>query len=534
MTDSKFKQLNPFELKSSLTNLLSKINSVQDITNCLSDFDLLDAQQDKSVLTKLLLKELINAKSEKIPVICFLLERYTPKDELVNKFWEVLKNQNLPTEVKITVINLLRELDSDWSYETCEEVLQDSSAEILDENTKRLLNSAIINPEVQIDFLDFMASIKTQDKITLLNSFGEDFSDDALANILIPVFVSDPESPAGKEALKLLGATKSRLALHTLEQMSKIAKGALAQEIRRSLSTLKISGIREDNTKEFYKKILSNSKPDKFYVTYPDGHGDMAMIFTRLTKEDKIRFVSVVINLETGIKDCFGFFEISQFEKDKILERFLKDEKTVDVDPSTFKTILYNAQIQTLTRGGNSWKLPYEYVCWKNLLVDIEYDEQSIEQILKQQVLAHKVDKTVIPKLDEMKISAHWFLDSDYSDEFEDLIKELKTVRDLDKLVDKYLPLVFYPEEKQSWIKKLLMSAYIKYSIGKDNEAGIIYGICQNEQVFEELLKNILKKSIYEYLMLIKYSKDQNRENFTDDEIDEKIDYIEQKWVHNV
>ena len=346
MTSPKFKQLNPFELKASLTTLLNKINSVQDVSNCLADFEMLDSQADKTVLSKLLLKELVNAKAEKIPVICFLLEHYTPKEELVNKFWETLKNPNLNSEVKITIINLLRELDADWSYETCEEYLGEDSTEILDENTKKLLNTAIINPEVQIDFLDFLASIRVQDKITLLNSFEGDFSDDALANILIPVFVSEPESPEGKEALRILGTTKSQLALHVLEEMSKSAKGELSQEIRRALSTLKISGIREDNTKEFYKNILSDSVPNKFYITYPDGHGDQALIFTRKTQDGKIRFVSIVTNIETGVKDCFGFFEISQFECDKILEIFLRYEKTVELTHESLKTILKNAQMQ--------------------------------------------------------------------------------------------------------------------------------------------------------------------------------------------
>lgn len=533
MTGSKYKQLNPFELKAALTNLLDKINSVQDIQNCLSEFDMFDAQIDKSILQKLLFKELVNAKVEKIPIICFLLEHYTPKNELVNKLWETLKNQSLNSEVKITVINLLRELDADWSYETCEEYLGEDSVQILDENTKQLLNTAIINPEVQIDFLDFLASIRVQDKITLINSFGEDFSEDALANILIPVFVSEPNSAAGKEALRLLGTTKSQLALNVLETMQKSAKGELGQEIRRSLSTLKISGIREDNTKEFYKKILSNSKPDKFYITYPDGHGDLAMIFTRKTDEDRLRFVSIVINLESGIKDCFGFFEISQFECDKILERFLKDEKTVSIAPETFKTILFNAEMTTIERNNNDWKLPYEYVCWKNLLLDIDSDDEPVEQIMKEQILP-QLDKTVISKLQEMKISSHWFMDENYSDEFEDLIRELNNTDNLDELVNKYMPEVFYPEEMTCWVKKLLMSAYIKYSIGKDDEAAIIYGLVQDEQLLNDLLKTILQRSIYEYLMTIKYNKDLNTENFSSNEIEEKINYIEEKWVKDV
>lgn len=533
MTSSKFKQLNPFELKASITNLLNKINSVNDIQNCLADFDMLDNQEDKKLISKVLFKELVNASEEKIPVICFLLEHFVPKDELINKLWETLKNQNLQTEIKITILNLLRELDADWSYESCEEYLDDAST-LLDENTKQLLNSAVINPEVQIDFMDFLASIRVQDKITLLNSFSEDFSSDVLANILIPVFVSDPESATGKEAIKILGQTKSQLALHVLEEMLPLTNGELNQIIKKSLSTLKISGMREDNTKEFYKKILSNSKPYKFYITYPDGHGDQALIFTRITDDERIRFVSVVINVENGIKDCFGFFDISKFECSKILERFLRDEKTVDLTPEAFKTILYNAEITTITKNHNNWKLPYEYVCWKNLLVDIDYDNEKIEDILENNVIAQKVDKTIIEKLAEMKVSAHWFLDYQYSDEYENALKTLKQEQNLDLWIDKNLDNIFYEQEKQEWTKKLLVSSYIKYSIGKDDEAQEIYGLAKDETLKKELYKEILKRSIYEYLMAIKYDKNINHHNLTIEDIDNDIKYIEEKWVQHV
>ena len=163
MTTSKFKQLNPFELKNAITTLLNKINSVDDIQNCLADFEMLDAQEDKKVISKVLFKELSNADTAKIPVICFMLEHYVQKDELVNKLWESLKNQNLQTEVKITILNLLRDLDADWSYESCEEYLNDAQS-LLDENTKQLLNTAVINPEVQIDFMDFLTTLRVQDR----------------------------------------------------------------------------------------------------------------------------------------------------------------------------------------------------------------------------------------------------------------------------------------------------------------------------------------------------------------------------------
>ncbi len=533
MASANFKQLNPFELKAAISNLLNKINSVEDLQSCLVDFEMLDAQEDKKVLSKVLFKELVNAQAEKIPVICFMLEHFVQKEELVNKLWETLKNQTLQTEVKITILNLLRELDADWSYDSCEEYLDDANS-LLDENTKQLLNSAVINPEIQIDFMDFLSSIRVQDKITLLNSLSEDFTSDALANILIPVFVSDPNSATGVEALKLLGETKSQLALNVLENMLPLTQGDLYQSVKKSLSTIKISGMREDNTKEFYKKILSNSKPYKFYLTYPDGHGDMAMIFTRITENEKVRFVSVVVNVETGIKDCFGFFEISQFECSKILERFLYDEKTVDIDPESFKTILQNAELTTIQNNQNSWKLPYEYVCWKNLLVDIDCDNEPIEKILEDQVICKNPDKSIIDRLTQMKISLHWFMDYQYSDEFEALLKELKSCDNIEQLIKDNLDKVFYPQEKEAWVKKLILSAYIKFAIGKDDEASEIYGLSKDETLLNELYEYILKRSIYEYLMVAKYDKAVPKNELEITEIDEKIKFIEEKWVTHV
>jgi hypothetical protein len=527
------KQLNPFELKSAITSLLNKINSVEDLKNCLDDFDVLDSQEDVKVISKVLFKELTKSSVEKIPIICFMLEHFVPKDELINKLWEVLKNQNLNTEVKITVLNLLRELDADWSYETCEEYLDDAQS-LLDENTKRLLNSAIINPEVQIDFMDFLATINTQDKITLINSFSQDFTSDALANILIPVFESDPNSAVGLEALKLLGDTKSQLAFHVLSEMGQLATGELAQRIKKSLSTIKIAGVREDNTKEFYKKILSNSQPYKFYVTYPDGHGDMALIFTRITDEEKIRFVSIVINVDSGIRDCFGFFEISKFECSKILERFLRDEKTVDIDPVSFKTILYNAEMTTIKNNQNNWKLPYEYVCWKNLLIDIDFDFQTPDEVLTEQVCPDEVDSLVIDKLADMGISKRWFLDYQYSDEFEQLLKDLQYNDSLDDVIKSNYDKVFCVEEKICWVQKLLMCGYIKFVIGKEADAQLIFGITQDEEVQSLLFNEILRRSVYEYLLNAKYNKDVPKYGLTIENIDDKIKYIENEWVKHV
>ena len=216
------------------------------------------------------------------------------------------------------------------------------------------------------------------------------------------------------------------------------------------------------------------------------------------------------------------------------MERFLRDEKTVDINPESFKTILYNAEMTTIKNGNGVWKLPYEYVCWKNLLLDIEADEQSITEILNELVIPDKVDLSVINKLTKLKVSTRWFMDYQYSDEFVEFLAQLKGAENLDELIENNIDKIFYPEEKSGWTQKLLMSAYIKFAIGKDDEAQEIFGLSRDEKIMQELFKDILKRSIYEYLLIIKYDKKVNSNDLTPEEIDEKLKYIEEKWVENV
>ena len=75
------------------------------------------------------------------------------------------------------------------------------------------------------------------------------------------------------------------------------------------------------------------------------------------------------------------------------------------------------------------------------------------------------------------------------------------------------------------------MAAYIKFVIGKEEDAQKIYGLFKDEEIKQELYKSILKRSIYEYLMVIKYDKSVENNGLTIEEIDDKIKFIEEIWV---
>lgn len=525
MTNGNVRQLNPFEIKAEIINLISKFTDVNDISKYVEKIQLLDSQNDKKTIAKILYKELYNLKTEDGTIICFLLERYADKEELVKKLWDLLKNPVVANNVKIVAVNFLRGLDSNWELDTGDELL---NAEIIDSDTKKLLNNAIVNPEVQIDFLDFLTSLSSNDKITLIDSLSNDYSQDALANILIPVFLSQPDSEVGIEALKILGESKSQLAFHALNTALETANDKIKPMIKKSLSTLKIAGIREDNSVEFYKQILSDSNPYKFCVTYPDGHGNQAIIFTRKTNENKIKFVAIVIDDYHGIRDCFGFNEISEFECDKIIERFYKKEKELYVEPHILKKILDNAE-KISQESSNNWLLPYEYVCWKNLLADIEIPKESIEEILAQKLNKQNISEKDLEQISSLDFMDKWFLDPNYSDEFEDVINQRTT--DFNKLIEENVDKVFYKDEESIWSKRLLMSAYLELSQGKAQTAELLYNLYFDKKHLREFFKNILRKSIYEYYISLKFDTELNNGRYSIKELDEIIKKIEGLWV---
>lgn len=513
-------QLNPFELKSVINDVLSSTpdNLPVDKVN------ILDSQEDKKTLVKLLFKELYNLKTDEGSVLCFLLERYADKDELIKKMWELLKNNVIPPNVKIVVINFLRGLDSSWELDAGDEIYD---SEIIDMETAKLLDNAVVNPEVQIDFLDFLTSLSQNDKITLINSIAEDYSGDVLANILIPVFLSQPDSDVGKAALRALGESKSQLAFHAVNTSFDFVSDDLKPLLKKSLSTLKIAGIREDNSYEFYKNILKDTVPYKCCVTYPDGHGNQALIFTRKTKDGRVRFVAVVVDDYHGIRDCFGFYDISQFECDKIIERFYKNEEEIVVKPEVLKTILMSAEMLSKNRA-NNWLLPYEYVCWKNLLSDIEYIS-SIKDILSDKLSKKELNADFMEVVYDMDFMNRWFLDYGYSDEFDYMLSINDA--DYDRIINENLDKVFYKEEVDVWSERLLSVAYLKYAMGDKSQADVLYSLYFDAHYKKEFFRYILRRSIYEYYVNLKFNTDMNNGRYTLKELDEIIAHIEGLWV---
>ena len=496
--------------------------------------------EDKQAVFDILIRELINSDEHKSLIICWLLTELIDKDKLNDELWNVIKSPDYGDHIKMIAFNMLKDLGNQIDYQVISGYFEQFN-ELINKETKELLDTAIMNPEAQIDFMDFLSSIKDEDKVLLIKSLEDDYSGDALANILIPVFIYNMNSNIADTALEILGKTKSQLAFHALETVKKYSDEKLSAKINKALSELKLSGIRVDNVEEFYKDILSESKPYKSYVSFPDGHGNSAIIFSRKRPNKTLQFLAVVINPHYGILDSFGFNSMTEQDFYKIVDKFYNYQEKYEITSGVVKYLLNQA---VETSYSNNEILPYEYICWESILLDIK-EECPAVNLDKIELNQKDIDKLCLSDFVQ-----NWFYDEVTTEGFRTFINKLSQEYknnnysvDLDKFIADNYDNIYTAEEIACLLVKFNFAAYLRFIKNDTQMAQILYSLGTNYA----FLTNMLRKSIYEYYVGKRYIlKNQrkasnlfekklqpNVDDFKLMQLDMIISSIEAKWVDN-
>ena len=530
--------MNKLQIKAEvLTTLRAFMGSTIPDPSLLTD---LKKIEDKRTILDVLLRELVGADEHKSLLICWLLTELIEKDYLNDELWNVIKSPDYNDQVKMICFNMLKDLGNKIDYEVISGYFEKFN-ELINKETKELLDTAIMNPEAQIDFMDFLNALSDNDKILLMKSLEEDYANDALANIVIPVFLYYMNSEVGEAALEILGKTKSQLAYHALDNCKKYVDEKMLPRLNKALSELKLSGIRVDNTIDFYKEILKESKPYKSYISFPDGHGNMALIFTRIRKNKTLQFLAVVINARYGILDAFGFNSMTERDFYKIVDKFYNYQEKYEIPASVVKHLLNKA---VEISYDNKDLLPYEYICWESILLDIEAEKPELN--LDRKELSQKD----IDKLCLNEYTQNWFFDEIVSEDFSKFIEKLSSTLkenkydiDLDKFVADNFDMVFTTKELTYQMVSFNIAAYLRYIKDDKGLAQIFYSLGSNYA----FLSNILRKSIYEYYVGKRYILKNQRQasNMFEAKLQPKVDdfellqldmiisMIEAKWVDN-
>lgn len=496
--------------------------------------------EDKKTIMEVLLRELLNADEHKTLLICWLLTELIEKEELNNELWNVIKSPEYNDHTKMIAFNMLKDLGNKIDYEVISGYFEQFN-ELINKETKELLETAIMNPEAQIDFMDFLNALNDNDKIMLIKSLEEDYANDALANILIPVYLFYMESEVGDAALEILAKTKSQLAFHALNNTLKYVDEKIQAKINKALSELKLAGIRVDNTIEFYTEILKESKPYRSYISFPDGHGNLAIIFSRIRADKTLQFLAIVINPRYGILDAFGFNSMNERDFYKIVDKFYNYQEKYEIKPEVVKYLLLQAVESSYK---NDEPIPYEYICWESILLDIIEEKPEIN-IERKELNQKEVDRLCLSPYVQ-----NWFYDEITSPSFKIFIdklskefKESNFTVDLDKFIADNYNIVFDTKELTYQMLSFNIAGYLR-QLKNDKEFAQIFSSLGSNYSF---LTNILRKSIYEYYVgkryILKNMKNTSNlfekkmqpksDSFELLQLDMIISSIEARWVDN-
>ena len=528
--------MNKIQIKAEILATISALStSSQPNSSLITDLKMIE---DKKTVLDILIKELVNASEQKALIICWLLTELIDKDTLNDELWNVIKAPEYGDHIKMIAFNMLKDLGNKIDYDVISGYFEQFN-ELINKETKQLLDTAIMNPEAQIDFMDFMSAISDEDKIILIKSLEEDYANDALANILIPVFLYYIGTEVGNTALDMLGRSKSQLAYHALENAKKFASEDLQGRINKAVSELKMSGIRVDNTEEFYKGILKESKPYKVYVSFPDGHGNMGIVFSRTRANHTLQFLAIVTNPRYGILDSFGFNSMNERDFFKIVDKFYNYQEKYEINAGVAKYLIEQAEAGSHT---NNEPIPYEFVCWQSILLDVEAEKPNL-YIEKRELNQKDIDKLCLSDYVQ-----NWFFDEITSEDFKVFIDKLSDEYksnnfdvDLDKYIADNFDSIYTAKELAYKLITFNIAAYLRMLKGDKELAEIFYSLGSNYA----FLTNIIRKSIYEYYVGKRYILKNQRKTAnvfekrmqprTDDfqllQLDMIISSIEARWV---
>lgn len=522
MTNTSSKQLNAFEIKREIARLIKALEKSTILLDT-AEFKTLDVQENKSNVVKILMKEFLLCNDDNMPVIKLLLLRYADKEELLESLENIIKDINLDNNIKLHAIELISSFKPDWHSENYDSYLQ-YDEELIQKETKELLESSKDNPEIQLDFIDFFSAINKKDQLMLLDSLKEDQHGKDFANILLPIFLSYPKEEIGIYALKLLSDTKSTFAYHSLLEVYDYFDDKTKQSIKKCLNALKLSGAQ--------KELETPVTNDKFYLIPPDGEGNFSLLYYKTNDDKTIQLIGIAIDDYYGIRECLGFCAISEFEATFLIEKLSGTDFKTEIKPEIFKKLLKEAEELSYKHDAP----PYEYNCWKRIFLSIKPENINFEEYLEKNLPKEAISSEDVINILNEDFTDAWFYSEDFGDETEIFFKELdkqlletpiKEV-DLESFIQKHLDLVFYEEERQNWTQRLILTAYGKLSANDEKTAHILYEIATDEDKKNELFEFILKQSIFQYFLKMVTNKEFNQ--YKEEETEEILSYLQHLW----
>lgn len=516
-------KINKLQIRAKVLEIIKSYNTDDDFNSDLhaQNLAILTSFNEKTFILDILLKELITQEEIFLEAIKYLLIDFAQLTEIEESIWSLLQNTQIPDKKKEVYLQLLRGLGGKVDVSVLMNCMQDF-ASVVDEQTQGLLELATVNPEAQIDFLDFLFSLKQQEQIQLINSLQNDFKGDELANVLAPCLRVNISNEVKQCILNVLAQSNSYLAVTPLKKfLLTNTNDDLKKTALKALNQLRNQGIDIENIEILKLRENEICKESTFYKAFigqVDGSGNQGLIFSRITEKKQIIMYSVVINVTDGLIDCFGLYQISLNDFEKVITRFKADDIVISIPASIAKYKLLQAENINIQKGTS---LPYEYICWDVYSCDIDPIAINYNDLKTNEIKDYTPE--IYSELYDTESFDSWFFEYDDNIEVQNLInfivQNIKNDREdllgeIENKIEEIYYKVFSLNKLEEYSNMLKEIAYIfdkNKNISKANIAmNLSSDIINGETKF---LKDVIRRSILQYLASIIAEDEATEEN---------------------
>lgn len=495
-------------------------------------------EADFEFIARILIKEADVKTTKSAGAFLYMAENLAP-ESFIELILKELNSNKIPDSRKMFFLNILSGLGIKFNADDINSYLKNPD-EAINKETSRFLECAKIDPEAQIDFLDFYFSSDALDKKELINSVIKDFEGDRLINILSPLALSADDKEAIELCLNIMEKQKSLISIKPLKYLSNLKTSAKIQnKAFKILQKMKMSGFySESKLYNFYKTLLRDFEEPKAAITTPDGNSNFSVLISRKTRQGSCFLFFVAINIELGPFSCFGFSSLTENDHDTIIKRFFNSRERFFIPIEEAKAILNTL---TLRRISLNKIIPYEYFCWERLLDDVEPKDGELFQILEKDLTKKELTSEVQNLTDNSPYFENWFFryskNIPWFSKMMDKILELKDeeLYKINGLIEEYSK----NEDLKEAIKKRLK--FLAYCLNKNNKkelADTYYSLIFNEKELKTFLENILKRSVYEFALTLNLPRKEEAGLFKkpENKKDNKkakliIDFVEKEWI---
>ncbi len=502
-------QLSKLQIRAKVMSAISEIKSLKVFNeDALEKFVHEFSQiEDKEAIFDIFIKEFIKMNETEYAFSSCVLKEIVPVEYINEKVFEYLKSNALSDDSKYKLVQLLRITGGNCNYNEIPSYFENPQ-EVLDLETKKLLENAVFNPEAMLDFLDFISAVSKKDRTILLESLKQDYQGDILANIVYPILYSDFEDKFLLDAIEILADSKSSIAIEPFNYLIDTSNNEeIVNSCKTGLKKLKLAGASKEKADEYFKNIIKNSVPAEFFTTIPDGNGMQALLASRRnTKNGKYLLAAIVTNNQSGIIDCFGFFNISQEELIKVLGKFYQTEGKYKVLPEYIKTKVNEAIDLTIK---TKRKFPYEFICWNPIFSDIGTLDFDLESYAEKNCKQQLVKKDDILNLLTKEYTLRWFITPSEHAQIKSLTDLFYNTENIDiSFINKNLRenenLIYTEETLNLWKNRIFNLIYLLRNNSLLKEADIFYTMLKNEEYFEMFKFVILQRSIFNHFVTLK------------------------------